>query len=614
MPANNYRKENLSRRRMLALSGAAGAATLAGCFGGDDEGNGNGEDGDPTDLVEGDTEEIDNDVPENYEDEFHQANPGGAGNPYDGEHIFNPYHPQWNPGDLQETSFEYLTVYNTSTGEFVPRVAEDWDIDDDLTTTVHLSDEYGWSDGESVTAEDAAAALRMEGYMQMGVEDFVDPDEGVRVEDEYTLVVEPRDEYTDLEENLWLNQWAELLLNVNADQYSDFLERFEEASEDEREAIQEDVINYAPEWNEVRYSGPFVFSEANEQYADQTPNQHHPVAQDWDLYLRYGIYEEEEGLRAGEVDWLHNDPTLQDLPDKYDEPPVSYSGQTLAIIFGDEDEYIRDYPEVRKAIAYAVDMEEIAETTAPGTPVDEYSGGIDSGYIQNFVREDVLDAMPNYAPQDTDTAQELLEDVGFELDDGQWYTPDGDEWTVNFPVGDWFTTHSEMVYNNLAEFGIDMDYYVEEMPTWQAETEPDNEFDMTIHLNYGMARQFHAYPDLDSEMTDPTRGLLTERTGIIDEEVEVPEVGNPDSDETVTLNIPEELENISTASDEEELMEHSSRLAWMHNQLLPAAMVFPWSEHYWVNAGEWDFDLESDAWTTSNRITHYLLQHGLSPE
>ncbi|WP_459885890.1 hypothetical protein [Halostagnicola bangensis] len=38
----------------------------------------------------------------------------------------------------------------------------------------------------------------------------------------------------------------------------------------------------------------------------------------------------------------------------------------------------------------------------------------------------------------------------------------------------------------------------------------------------------------------------------------------------------------------------------------------PWNEHYWVNADEWDFDLETDDWLTSNRIVHDILQNGLS--
>ncbi|AEH38372.1 ABC transporter substrate-binding protein [Halopiger xanaduensis] len=608
MPADHQSKEYLSRRKMLALTGATGAATLAGCSGG-----GNGED--PDNVTGNNLEEIEADVPENYEDEMNEVLPASNANPYNGEYIFNEYHQLWNSGDIQESCFEYLAIYNTDMGEYVPRVAEDWTVGEDNLVEVQLSEDYGWHDGSDITAEDFAARIRMDCYMQMGLEQYIDPDEGVRAVDDYTLEIEPRDDYANLEQGLWEAQWAETLLSVSAEQYGDFLEQFEEASsEEEQQTVQEEVIGFEPEWNQVKFSGPLFYAEANEQYGDRVPNQNHPIAKDWDFYQRCGYYTGEAGMQSGDADWIHNDPTLEGLPDKYDSPPVSYSGQSLAIIFGAEDEYIRDNPEVRKAIAYAVDMENVTEVTAPGTPVDEYSGGIDSGYIENFVSEDVLDAMPNYAPQDTDRAAELLEEVGFSRNgDDMWETPDGDTWTLNFPVGDWFEDHSEMVYNNLAEFGIDVDWYVEEMPTWQSDTQNDLAYDLTIHLNYGMAREYHAHSDLYEEMYSTTRGIYETDRDLFGEEVEVPEVGNPEGD-TVTINIPEELDALSTADSDEEVQEHASNLAWAHNQLLPGAMVFPWSEHYWVNADEWNFDLETNDWLTSNRITHYLLQNGLSPE
>ncbi|WP_247004266.1 ABC transporter substrate-binding protein [Halosolutus gelatinilyticus] len=605
MPAKKHRQEYLSRRQILATTGVTGATALAGCFGGDD---------DPSDLLGGDFDEVDIDHPENYEEEMNEAVPSGAVNPYNGEYIFNPYHHAWNPGDAQETMYEYLAIYHTGDGEFIPRIAEDWEIDEETRlTTITISDEYGWSDGTPVTAGDFVTKLKLEGYMQMGINEYVDPGEGIRVVDDHTFEIEPREEYVGLEEDLWLNQWIEVLLDVSEEQFGPVVEKFENASsDDEIEEVQRNLVSLKPHWNQILASGPFMFVEANEEFADQVPNQHHPIAKDFDFYLRHGEYEGEQGLQAGEVDWEHNNPTLEDLPDKYGEPPVSFSGQTFAIIFGRDDEYIRDYPEVRKAIAYAVDMEHLVDVVTPETPVDEYSAGIDVGYIEHFVEEDVLNAMPNYAPEDLDTARDLLEGVGFSYENGEWYTPDGDRWTLHFPVGDWFRTASEIISNNLAEFGIKMDYYVSEMQTWQSEHQADLKYDLTVHLNYGMARQYHAHSDLYEEMNNPDRGILTERN-LFGEEVEVPEVGNPDGD-AVTINIPDALNGLATAGSQDEAMKHATDLAWMHNQLLPAAMVHPWSEHYWVNAGEWDFDLESNAWLTSNRITHYLLEHGLSPQ
>lgn len=611
MVANDSRKTGVSRRRVLAVSSITGAAALAGCIGGDDNGDDEELLNETNENSADDYDEVIDEVDynENYEEEYAEVVPDSA-NPYDDEFLRNPY--AINGTVDQLFGNEYLTVYNTDKGEFIPRVAEEWEIGDDRTTTISLSEDYSWSNGTDVTAQDFVTQLKLDSYAELGIEEFVDPAEGFYAEDDYTLVIEPRDDFTNLEEAFWMNQWAETILYVSEEQFGEFVERFEDAEDDdERQSVQEDLVALDLSWNQSLYSGPFIYVDANEEYADQLPNPEHPIAQDWEFYLRAGQYEGEEGLRAEEVDWVHQEPTLENLPEIYEEPPVSYSGQSFAILFGPQDEYISNNPEVRQALSYVVDMPTIVETTAPGTPVDEYATGIDAGYVENFVHEDVLDALPNYAPPDTDTAQGLLEDVGFDLDDGQWYTPDGEQWEINFPVGNWFTNHSEIIANNLSEFGIEVDHYISEFPTWEEDTYSTFEFDMSVHLDYGTAFDYHPYSDLDGAFRHPDRHVF-EDIELFEPEVEVPEVGNPDG-EMVTMNIVEKLDEMRLAESDEELMDYASELGWAHNYLLPGTTVMPWSEHLWVNTGEWDFDIETNDWLTRNREIHYLLQNGLSP-
>lgn len=167
-----------------------------------------------------------------------------------------------------------------------------------------------------------------------------------------------------------------------------------------------------------------------------------------------------------------------------------------------------------------------------------------------------------------------------------------------------------MISNHLMEFGIEMDHYVEEMPTWQAQVEQNNEFDMTFHMNYGVADDRHPYSDLEEDFYHPDRGLFENRD-MFDSEVEVPEVGNPDG-EMVTIDLEETLEAMAVA-DEDGLVDYTTELAWAHNYLLPAVTVAPGAGHFWVNAGEWDFDVDDDDWLTNNHIVHYMLQNDLSP-
>lgn len=220
MVAHDSRKTGVSRRRVLAVSSITGATALAGCFGGDDN-------QDEEELLNETNEDSarvydevldDIDYNENYEEEYQEVVPDSA-NPYDDAFLRNPYHLN---GDVDQLfGNEYLSVYNTETGEFVLRVADDWEVDNDLTTTITLSEDYSWSNGSDITAHDFVTQLKLDGYANLGIEEFVDPAEGFYADGDYTLVIEPREAFTDLEESFWVNQWAETILYVSEEQFGD---------------------------------------------------------------------------------------------------------------------------------------------------------------------------------------------------------------------------------------------------------------------------------------------------------------------------------------------------------------------------------------------------------
>lgn len=602
MTESHNQWNRLSRRKLLALTGTAGIGVLAGCSGGNNPDN-------PGDI-KGATDESSSDLDSvgDYEKNMSQLVPSGAVNPYDGEYIFNPYHTSWNPGDAQEMSYEYLAVYNTAKGEFIPRVGKEWSHKDGVST-VTLNEDYAWSDGTPVTAKDFVTNYKLAIYMEQPISEFLNPD-GVRTTGEYSFELQPKKEFSNIETNLWYNQWLESVVHTPASHFGEFVKKFDNASSDsEIKSIRQEVINYDPHWDEMVFSGPFVYIEANEEYADQVPNPHHPIAKDFGFYQRHGVYEDEAGLRAGEVDYHHQSSTLKQLPKKYDSPPVAFSGQSFALLYGPEDEFIKNDPRVRKALAFAINTKKVVKSTKKGTPVDKHSGGIGSGYINHFVKKDVLSSMTNYVPRDTERARTLLEDAGFSKNSGSWHTPDGTKWKLNFPVGNWFSTPSQLIADNLSQFGINVDHYVDEMATWNAEVEQNLNYDISLHLDYGRARQYHAYPDLENVYFGSKRGAVNE-VGSLAKQVEVPKTGNPNS-ATTKLDIRKTLDKLSVAGSQKEVTNHATRLSWAHNQLLPGVQLFPWSEFYWVNAGEWNFDLETDVWKTSNRIAHYFLQNGL---
>lgn len=590
---------------MLKMTGVAGLGALAGCSSndpdnpGDVKGNGSKNNG---------SSAANSELAKNYEKQLKQVVPSGAVNPYNGEWIYNPYHTSWNPGDAQEMGYEYFAVYNTEKGEFIPRVGKKWSHKDGVSRGV-LKENYAWSDGNPITAEDIVTTIKLSIYMDQGISQFLEPD-GVKAVSKYEFELEPISEYKNIEKELWYNQWLETVINTPASHFGKYVDKFEKASsEDEVTAVQEELVKYDPHWDEIAFSGPFVYVDANEQYADQIPNQEHPIAKDFGFYQRHGVYEEEEGLRAGEVTYNHQSSTLKNLPSKYDSPPVSFSGQSFALLFGPTDKFIKTDPRVRQALAHAIDFKSVTKATKPGTPVDKYSGGIDAGYIKHYVKKDALSSMTNYVPRNTQRATKLLKDAGFSKKGGTWHDPNGKKWKLNFPVGNWFSTPSQIIADNLSQFGVAVDHYVDEMATWNAEVEESLDYDISVHLNYGQARQYHSYPDLETAYFGPTRGAVN-KVGSLSKKVKVPEVGKPQGS-TTTINLRKTLDDLSVAGSDKEVKELSTQLAWAHNQLLPGAQIFPWSEFYWVNAGEWNFDMDSNAWLTSNRIAHYFLQNGL---
>lgn len=117
--------------------------------------------------------------------------------------------------------------------------------------------------------------------------------------------------------------------------------------------------------------------------------------------------------------------------------------------------------------------------------------------------------------------------------------------------------------NNLVEFGVDVDRYVREFPTWEGDTEGNLAFDMTVHLNYGTARNYHPYSDLDGAFRHSDRGVF-EDFELFEPDVEVPEVGVPDGD-MVSVNIEDQLDELQMVQSEVELLDYASDLAWAHN-------------------------------------------------
>ncbi|WP_276256638.1 ABC transporter substrate-binding protein [Halomontanus rarus] len=578
----------------MAVSGAA--AGFAGCVGedpeaeGDDTGNGSGngnENGNGNGNGDSDTDHV---------DQWFRSHMGEV--PTDVQ--FNPWNPTNQDGHLNSFTHDPLAYYNGVSGEFDAALATDWGLEDD-TAYVELR-EQTWHNGDQVTANDIVTQWRIDEYFGDALWDYIS--EAEAVEDQ-------RIEMTIEGDANPVVFWDTVLTGTpmgKQEQYEEWLEDLEAAGEDEEDEIVADLQSHREE--ELVGHSVFAPEEIQERRVRLSVHEGHPNAEQINfngvqLMHNPGNEGNWQSIREGEQDAAAvamPEEVRATLPDnilRYMWVPFVGFG----LCFNYDHEWFSNR-QVRQALAYAIDRELAADNASEYWHVETPTGigGVDRGVPE----DNVGDELENFSQYETDEerARELLEGEGFYEEDGTWYTPNDEEFEVNIKVT---AGHSdsvrgmETVSSQLQEFGMDASITTEEATTLYGSSQPEGDFDI---LTWAWTISPHPFTNWEYTWNDSTELNAASRPT----EIEVPmPVGDPDGD-LETLNVQELVSDLGRATDDDEVQELMTTLAWAYNQELPFIPTWENWGHYFLNDDGWD--LPGQDAPEAQQMIHFLLKKG----
>jgi len=548
-----YRPRELSRRQFLGLGAAGAGLLLAGCGGGGQnygEGAGGGA------------------------AEFHGAYPyllppEGHFNTF----VTNAFFQLTLYQDVLEMP---MAMYRWAEREYVSYMATEWGFEPPDGFKVTLRKGAKWSDGSEFTSKDVVATfniLRLQEQLAWNYLATVEPD------DEYNLTFKMKDPSTVVERlvlreriraNSVYGKWsdkAQELFDSGADpdskEYRDVLTKFEE---------------YRPE--QLVVSGPYNIDKKSITESELTMDK---VDTAWNAdrtkFDKLVIYNGEVPavtpiVLSKDIDYathgfpLATEKSFKEQGIRILRPPT-YSGPALYFNYA-KIKAVAD-PQVRRAIAHAIDMYENATVSlADSAKRSEYMAGVSDVMIKDWVSGQDLANMDPYE-YDPDKASSMFEELGFKKDGGVWVSPDGErmEYELGAPAefADWSAAAKNLA-DQLTKFGIKTTVRTVTFTQWQPRLQ-NGQFEMGIEAwGQGQPHPVYSfeYPLLTNNLDASGGGMSYDLTQ------------NTESFGEVDL----EKMIIQTASglDEEDQKAAVTKLAIIFNELLP---VIPLWERYGNN-------------------------------
>jgi peptide/nickel transport system substrate-binding protein len=549
-----YRPRELSRRQFLGLGAAGAGLLLAGCGGG---GQNYGEGGGGGGAAE-----------------FHGAYPyllppEGHFNTFatNGIMALILYH------DVLEMP---MAMYRWAEQKYEPYMATEWGFEPPDVFKVTLREGAKWSDGSEFTSKDVVATfniLRLQEQLAWNYLASVEPD------DEYNLTFKMKDPSTVVERlvlreriraNSVYGEWskkAQELFDSGADpeskEYRDVVTKFEE---------------FRPE--QMVVSGPYNIDKKTITESQLTMDK---VETAWNAdrtkFDKLIIYNGEVPavtpiVLSKDIDYathgfpLATEKSFKEQGIRILRPPT-YSGPALYFNYA-KIKAVAD-PQVRRAIAHAIDMYENATVSlADSAKRSKYMTGVSDILIEDWVSDQDLADMDPYE-YDPDKATSMLEDLGFEKDGEVWVSPEGErmEYELGAPAefADWSAAAKNLA-DQLTKFGIKTTVRTVTFTQWEPRVQ-DGQFEMGIQA-WG---QGQPHPVYSFEYPLVTFNVAASGGGIsYDMTQETESFGEVDLEKLI----------IQTASglDVEEQKATVTKLSKIFNELLP---VIPLWERYGNN-------------------------------
>ncbi|NGM67760.1 ABC transporter substrate-binding protein [Natronolimnobius sp. AArcel1] len=608
MPTNsNDWRSTITRRTALKAGVAGGVAALAGCA--TDEGNGE----DPA----GDRDPVDERVDRQFTKSLHRGTYGmdnASWNPYDPSDEMANFDP---PGLI----YDPLLVHYHSHDSFEGVIAENWEDEGD-SLLLELSDNWTWHDGDSVTTADIATDIDI----RFRISDITSPDshassyiEDYEIVDEYAIRYYLRDDFT--MESVLANELADDLVIIKEDVGSPSFGEWRDdlldvdAESDEATELVSEFQEWSPDVDDIVGNGPFELEEVTDTSFVGTVYDDHPNADN--IYFEEYVIEHHEdqvlAFMEESVDSIGLN--LPESPDVMDQLPPHHEINrdydhlwSILFNFGDYDwsdspasnptnQPITADENVRKAIACALDREQIWTSVPEEYELYELPPTL---LNQTAVDEGVVDVegYDNY-DTDLDRATELMEEAGYQLDDGMWYDEDGDPAELELLAQSGTSVQVDAldsVQYQLEEFGFDATLNAVDEATY-GESRFDGDHDLLFDNHPVFSIMGLTFVDHVWEWFSQLNHVDYES-----ETWEIPdEIGNPDASGTMELTVMDEIEQLHLTGDDE----YIERLAWWLNQTLPMYGVVIAGDYGAIRSDEWHVDAPEEL--LDNRVAEFNL-------
>lgn len=559
----------LSRRQFVELAGVSGVVALAGCTGGDGSGSNN-------------------------------SNNDGV---YDAPHVSNtnqvPSNMQWNPANptsLAQYSpyimFDAFAKYNSARGEIVPYGISKWNFSGDKFE-LKIRDGLSWADGDKVTSTDIATQLRI--GMEIG-QAYASYTDSIETPDKRTVV---------MKFNSKVNQTiAEMqVLTANRIQMKEtvFGKFLKQIKQNKQKGLRK-LTKFA--WQKPISSGPFAFSEANQQQLRLERRDDHPDSDkiNFSEYLfRYlkgnqAIHQALINRRIDSASTVYTPPRIvKQFPDtiKQIQTPSAWG---FGLIPNHARKHVGDRA-VRQAIQYIIDRKQVVMNVSKASKMaPKYPVGIATKAQDRWLKG--MKSFETYGKDSAKTkkAAQTLRNAGYSKQGGTWKDPKND--TVRLPLlvpsewSDWVTA-SRTVVDQLNTFGFDAVLDSRSFGNLLGNIWPNGSFKLTAGgWLAGAPQGSYPYFSLHHQLIKNLRGFeynyppASKARGGTTADVTVP---SRTGSGKMTTNPANRIAKLASSTKKSTIKDITVEQAWVTNQDLPMIPVTEKLEQTFIDDGEeWD--------------------------